>query len=161
MFQPQTFAEPSMLPEACADDTHQPPSSLEDGLYSLRRVSDSTQRVRTSEPAVSEANDPSPRLSLIVVIPERHHVALADVFRRLPAGDSSQADVIIACAGRPTNLHALQRAVSSAQFLFAPVGTSAEVLRELAMERATGDIVTLLSGLPRSDTVALEQGCTA
>jgi hypothetical protein len=55
-------------------------------------------------------------------------------------------DVIVACAGQPSDLPALQHAVRDAQFLLAPAGTSAEDLRELAMQLAPGDIVRLLNG---------------
>jgi hypothetical protein len=55
-------------------------------------------------------------------------------------------DVVVACAGQPTNLSALQRTIGAAQFLLAPAGTSTEDLRALAMRQAPGDIVTLLSG---------------
>lgn len=88
----------------------------------------------------------TPRNSLIVVLPENHTISPAGLADRLPRGDASDIDVIVACAGQPVNLHALQRTVSDAQFLLAPAGTSMEDLRELALQRAPGDIVTLLSG---------------
>lgn len=88
----------------------------------------------------------TPRNSLIVVLPENHTISPAGLADRLPRGDTSDVDVIVACAGQPVNLHALQRTVSDAQFLLAPAGTSMEDLRELALQRAPGDIVTLLSG---------------
>jgi hypothetical protein len=53
-------------------------------------------------------------------------------------------DVTIACAGQPSNLDALRRMAVTARFLVAPRGTTAEDLRELAMEQTPGDIVTLL-----------------
>ena len=65
---------------------------------------------------------------------------------RLPIANERDVDVIVACAGQPMNLHALQRTIADAQFLLAPAGTSMEDLRELAMRQAPGDIVTLLSG---------------
>jgi hypothetical protein len=64
----------------------------------------------------------------------------------LAAHGNQDIDVVVACAGQPTNLSALQRSVGDAQFLLAPAGTSTEDLRELAMRQVPGDIVTLLSG---------------
>jgi len=52
---------------------------------------------------------------------------------------------VVACAGHPSNLDELKKTTRGAQFLHAPAGTSAEDLRELAMEQTPGDIVTLLS----------------
>jgi hypothetical protein len=83
---------------------------------------------------------------VVVVLAENHFVSpdvLLDQLRR--CGDEG-VDVLVACAGQPANLGALQRCVTDAQFLLAPAGTSPEDLRELAMARAPGDIVTLLSG---------------
>jgi hypothetical protein len=57
-------------------------------------------------------------------------------------------DVILACAGQPASIGGLERSVRDLQVLLAPAGTSTEDLRELAMQRAPGDIVTLLSGTP-------------
>lgn len=91
----------------------------------------------------------TPRKSLIVVLPENHVVSADLVTDRLPAeGDSEVVDVILACAGQPHNLAALQRRIRDIQVLLAPAGTSTEDLRELAMNQAPGDIVTLLSGSP-------------
>ncbi len=89
---------------------------------------------------------PTPRTSLIVVLPENHTVSPAGLAGRLPVAHARDVDVIVACAGQPMNLHVLQRTVSDAQFLLAPAGTSMEDLRELAMQQAPGDIVTLLNG---------------
>jgi hypothetical protein len=91
----------------------------------------------------------TPRKSLIVVLPEDHVVSPDLVSERLPAeGDSEAVDVILACAGQPLNIATLQRRVRDLQVLLAPAGTSSEDLRELAMNQAPGDIVTLLSGTP-------------
>jgi hypothetical protein len=89
----------------------------------------------------------TPRKSLIVVLPDNHVVSPDMVTELLPAeGDGDEVDVILACAGQPPSLAALQRRVRDLQVLFAPAGTSNEDLRELAMRRAPGDIVSLLSG---------------
>jgi hypothetical protein len=85
-------------------------------------------------------------VSLIVILPEGHEISQAELADRSPIPGDGQGDVIVACAGRPANLQALQRTVRDAQFLFTPAGTSAERLRELAIQRASGDIVTLVSG---------------
>ena len=88
----------------------------------------------------------TPRSSLIVVLPENHAISPDGLAEHLPRGGSRDFDVIVACAGQPVNLHTLQRTVTDAQFLLAPAGTSMEDLRELAMQQAPGDIVTLVSG---------------
>ena len=88
----------------------------------------------------------TPRVSLIVILPEGHEISQAELADRSPIFGDGHGDVIVACAGRPANLQALQRSVRDAQFLFTPAGTTAERLRELAMQRASGDIVTLVSG---------------
>jgi hypothetical protein len=88
----------------------------------------------------------TPRVSLIVVLPENHVVSPDRLAEGLRAHGNQDIDVVVACAGQPTNLSALQRSVGDAQFLLAPAGTSTEDLRELAMRQVPGDIVTLLSG---------------
>jgi len=88
----------------------------------------------------------TPRVSLIVVLPENHVVSPDRLAEGLRAHGNQDIDVVVACAGQPTNLSALQRSVGDAQFILAPAGTSIEDLRELAMRQAPGDIVTLLSG---------------
>lgn len=88
----------------------------------------------------------TPRVSLIVVLPENHVVSPDRLAECVRAHGDQQVDVVIACAGRPVDLTAPQRSVSHAQFLLAPAGTTAEELRELAMRQVPGDIVSLLSG---------------
>ena len=90
----------------------------------------------------------TPRRSLIVVLGDNHVLSGDAVARRLPSddGNADDVDVIVACAGQPKNLAALQRRVRDLQVLLAPAGTSTEDLRELAIQRAAGDIVTLVSG---------------
>ena len=98
----------------------------------------------------------TPRISLIVVLPENHVVSPDRLAQGLRSHGNGDIDVVVACAGQPANLSALQRSVGDAQFLLAPAGTSIEDLRELAMRQAPGDIVTLLSGalLPATATDA-------
>jgi hypothetical protein len=91
----------------------------------------------------------TPRKSLIVVLPENHVVSPDLVTERLSGEtDGHEIDVILACAGQPSSIAALRRRVRDLQVLLAPAGTSGEDLRELAMNQAPGDIVTLLSGTP-------------
>lgn len=90
----------------------------------------------------------TPRKSLIVVLPENHVVSPDLVTERLSEGGSDETDVILACAGQPTSIAALQRRVRDIQILLAPAGTTVEDLRELAMNQAPGDIITLMGGIP-------------
>ncbi len=104
----------------------------------------------------------TPRVSLIVVLPENHVVSPQRLAEGLRAHGGQQIDVVVACAGQPTNLSALQRSVGDAQFILAPAGTSTEDLRELAMRQVPGDIVTLLSGaLLRESSVDAERFMTS
>ena len=91
----------------------------------------------------------TPRKSVIVVVPDNHFVSADLVTARLRTQPGNEdVDVILACAGQPVNIAALQRQVRDLQVLLAPPGTSTEDLRELAMKQASGDIVTLLCGTP-------------
>src|SRR4051794_23356888 len=87
------------------------------------------------------------RKSLMVVVPE-NLVVPADMVAQHLAGESEsdRTEVILACAGQPTGIASLQRTVRDLQVVLAPAGTSGEDLRELAMQQAPGDIVTLLNG---------------
>jgi len=96
----------------------------------------------------------TPRVSLIVVLPENHVLSPDRLAHGLRAHGNQDIDVIVACAGQPTNLSALQRSVGDAQFLLAPAGTTTEDLRELAMRQVPGDIVTLLSGALLPEAIA-------
>jgi hypothetical protein len=109
-----------------------------------------------SSELVKQAGVPrrTPRVSLIVVLPENHVVCPDRLAERLRAHGDQQVDVVVACAGQPTNLAALQQSVGDAQFLLAPAGTTSADLRELAMRQVPGDIVTLLSGAPISESGA-------
>jgi hypothetical protein len=114
-------------------------------------VTENPQDLRTSGPASELAKNRAvprrtPRVSLIVVLQENHVVSPDRLAEGLRAHGNQDIDVVVACAGQPTNLSALQRSVGDAQFLLAPAGTSTEDLRELAMRQVSGDIVTLLSG---------------
>ena len=102
----------------------------------------------TGSELVKRAASPrhTPRVSLIVVLPENHVISPDRLAKGLRAHGKQEVDVVVACAGQPANLSALQRSVGDAQFLLAPAGTSTEDLRELAMRQVPGDIVTLLSG---------------
>jgi hypothetical protein len=101
----------------------------------------------------------TPRVSLIVVLPENHVVSPDRLAEGLRAHGDQHVDVVIACAGYSTNLAASQGSVGDADLLLAPAGTTSEDLRQLAMRQAPGDIVTLLTGalVPESGTDA---GCS-
>jgi hypothetical protein len=101
----------------------------------------------------------TPRVSVVVVLAEGHSVSPDILLNRLRARGDQEVDVLVACAGQPANLSALQRCVGDAQFLLAPAGTSPEELRELAMSKASGDIVTLLSGALLHADMAELQHC--
>jgi hypothetical protein len=92
----------------------------------------------------------TPRVSVVVVLPENHAVSPASL-TTLSKLEDQEVDIVVACAGQPADLNALQRSVRGAQFILAPAGTSAEDLRELAMQQAPGDIVTLVSGALLTD----------
>jgi hypothetical protein len=103
----------------------------------------------TTVPAKHTGPRRTPRKSLIVVLPENHVVSPDLVADHLSSEkDNEEVDVILACAGQPGSIAALQRRVRDLQILLAPAGTSGEDLRELAMNQAPGDIVTLMSGTP-------------
>ncbi|MFL5637762.1 MAG: hypothetical protein ACJ78M_00170 [Gemmatimonadaceae bacterium] len=92
----------------------------------------------------------TPRKSLIFVMPGDRPVLEDVVTRRIQSDrETEDLDVIVAYSGEPRDLASLQRRVRDIQVLVAPAGSSAEDLRELAMERAAGDIVTLFSGFPQ------------
>jgi hypothetical protein len=119
---------------------------------------DSLQSAAPNHATIVTANVPNerrdgprrtPRKSLIVVLPENHVVSPDLVTARLSEGGSADdTDVILACAGQPTSIAALQRRVRDLQILLAPAGTTGEDLRELAMNQAPGDIITLMGGIP-------------
>ena len=88
----------------------------------------------------------APRVACIVVVPENHVVSPEALARYLTPHADREVKIIVACAGQPADLGALQRTVRNAEFLLAPVGTTSEELRELAMRQAPGDIVNLLDG---------------
>jgi hypothetical protein len=115
----------------------------------LLAASDRRYPTAAEESVAPRAARKTPRKSLIVVLPENHVVSPEVFADRLPApADGEAVDVILACAGHPHSISALQHRVRDLQILLAPAGTSSEDLRELAMSQAPGDIVTLLSGSP-------------
>lgn len=108
----------------------------------------STSSARLPRPASA------PRMSVIVLLSNSEAVSPERLAERVAAVHDGHGNVIVACAGRPANLPALQRTVENVEFLLAPPGTSSEDLRELAMRRAPGDIVRLLDGVERGAAVA-------
>lgn len=99
----------------------------------------------------------TPRVSLIVILGDNEPFRPERIDQELRDFPLQGRDVIFACAGRPANLMRLSRRVHDARFLFAPPGTSAEDLRELAMQRARGDIVTLVDGMSSSASLGGER----
>src|ERR1041385_7974022 len=90
----------------------------------------------------------TPRRSVIVVLTENHAIAADLIDDRLPSdADRDQVDVIVACAGQPRGIGSLPARLGDVQVVLAPAGTSGEDLRQLAMQHAAGDIVTLVSGI--------------
>ena len=86
-----------------------------------------------------------PRRSVVVVVSESRSISPELLVGGLRVRGDQHVDVLVACAGQPADLSALQRCVGDAQFLLAPAGTSIEDLREMAMAQAPGDIVTLMT----------------
>ena len=85
-----------------------------------------------------------PRRSLVLVLPGGQPVSSERLAERLRGFGDDASNVIVACAGTPGDLGALEAVASNAQFLLAPAETTAEELRELAIQFAPGDLVTLL-----------------
>lgn len=125
------------------------PTVTTSNAFEASRVMPHDRLVTATVPLDHRGPRRTPRKSLIVVLPENHVVSPDLVAERLSSErDSDEVDVILACAGQPSSIAALQRRVRDLQVLLAPAGTSGEDLRELAMNQAPGDIVTLLSGTP-------------
>lgn len=99
-------------------------------------------RTREVEPAKR------PRVSLIFLFLEGQSMDPETLARRLASSAHDDADILIACAGTPSDLDALRRTARDANFYIAPAGTSEEDLRELAINQTASDIVTLLGGHP-------------
>lgn len=87
-----------------------------------------------------------PKYSLVLVLPENHVISPDRLAEALRSRGGHHTDIVVACAGQPTNLAALQRCVHEAEFVLAPAGTTVEDLRALAIRHTTGDIVTMLNG---------------
>jgi hypothetical protein len=126
--------------------------SVPQSLGNPGRYSSAALELETVAPArrvVVGSNGPrrTPRVSLILVLPDDQAVEPERLAFRLAPALYDEVDLmVVACAGRPSNLDELKRTARDARFLLAPAGTSAEDLRELAMEQTPGDIVTLLNG---------------
>jgi hypothetical protein len=92
----------------------------------------------------------TPRISLIVALPDNCDLLPDAIAERIPAQDAESVDIILACAGsEPRNIAPVAKRASSLQILVAPSGTSGEDLRELAMSRAAGDIISFIPGVVR------------
>lgn len=102
-------------------------------------------------------NRTSPRRSVVLVLSESRSISPDLLVHGLRIRGEEQVDVLVACAGQPADLSALQRCVGDAQFLLAPAGTSVEDLREMAMAQAPGDIVTLMTAPLISEAALADQ----
>lgn len=144
---------------SCDSDIAVPSSVKDDRGASKKSDAVNYGTILTSGELADRAPAPrrTPRHSLIVVLPENHVVSPDRLTESLRARVDQDVDVLVACAGQPTNLSALQRSVGEAQFLLAPAGTSTEDLRELAIRQAPGDIVRLLSGALLADSHGTER----
>lgn len=130
-------------------ESMQPATAFDLYPYSTHRVHQRERSAARETPATRTGPRRTPRKSLIFVMPGDHCVSEEFLTRRLlPHSEQDEVDVILACAGEPRDLDSIQRRVRDLQVLLAPAGTSPEDLRELAMERAPGDIVTLMSAFP-------------
>jgi hypothetical protein len=108
-----------------------------------RPAGETAAPVETTE--FARATRRTPRRSFIVVVPDSETVDTAQIAERLRiAGDEGVVDVIVACAGQRANLSTLADRIRDVQVLVAPAGTTQVALRELAVSRARGDIVTLV-----------------
>src|SRR3954468_17087452 len=75
------------------------------------------------------ARQRTPRKSLIVALPDNHWVSAEEVAARVAYEcDTDAVDVILACAGQPHVMSALQTRIRDLQILLAPAGTSLEEL---------------------------------
>jgi hypothetical protein len=104
-----------------------------------------------------QLNRTSPRRSVVLVVSESRSISPDFLVDGLRARGDEQVDVLVACAGQPADLSALQHCIADAQFLLAPAGTSVEDLREMAMAQASGDIVTLVTAPLLSESVLADQ----
>jgi hypothetical protein len=94
----------------------------------------------------------TPRKSVVIVLPSDLPIAASRLADEVPVTSSDVNDIIVASAGEPAYLTTLRKFLREAEFLVAPAGTSAEDLRELAMSRATGDIVKLVTTFSATQT---------
>jgi hypothetical protein len=99
----------------------------------------------------------TPRRSVIVVLPDNHVISPEQLAQRVEGAQDVEVEIIIACAGQPADLPALQRTLRHAQLMLAPAGTTIEELRVLALAQATGDIVTVISGAAPASAVAVDR----
>ena len=132
----------------------------------IRELAIADDSMRTEYSAVAplgEIADPPPlyrrsaRRSLVLVLSESRSISSDFIVDGLRVRSEQPVDVLVACAGQPADLSALQHCVGDAQFLLAPAGTSVEDLREMAMAQAQGDIVTLLTAPQLSEAAFVDQ----
>ena len=138
-----------MIPGADSKSRYEPKSSARKIWQAA--TADDAPRTDFSAVAAGEVADAqplkrtSPRRSVVVLLSESRTISPDFLFDGLRGRGDQQVDVLVACAGQPADLSALQHYVGDAQFLLAPAGTSLEDLREMAIAHAPGDIVTLVT----------------
>jgi hypothetical protein len=99
----------------------------------------------------------TPRRSVIVVLPDNYVISPEQLAQRVEGIQETEIEIIIACAGQPADLPALQRTLRHAQLMLAPAGTAVEELRVLALAQATGDIVTVVCGAAPASAAAADR----
>lgn len=139
-----------MIPRNPSGNQPEKPSAPRTHRVPLGAASPVPGAVEKAAP-ISIANDTAkaahgPRESLIIVLPDNHVVSTEILTQRVEGMQDREVDVIVVCAGQPSDLPTLQRMLRHAQVMLAPAGTSAEDLRVLALAQATGDIVTVIGG---------------
>lgn len=87
-----------------------------------------------------------PGVSTVVVVADQRPLPIDQLALRLPRVDADGATLVVAMAAEAAEGNRLRQLRRDASVIVAPLGTSMEDLRGLAMREAPGDIVTLLDG---------------
>lgn len=104
-----------------------------------------------------------PSRTVIVVLPANHSVPFERIAVRAVHDGGQELEMIVACAGQPAHatVTAIHARLPTAQFLLAPAQMGALDLRALAIARATGDIVTIIDGIPDAGAERTTRGARA
>lgn len=87
-----------------------------------------------------------PGVSTVVVVADQRPLPIDQLALRLPRVDADGATLVVAMAAEASEANRLRQLRRDASVIVAPLGTSMEDLRGLAMREAPGDIVTMLDG---------------